>query len=229
MKSWKVLVFAATAPLAVGCAPAEMSAPRSPAHEVPDVGSRLAPPPTGRQWVVLDTPEDSAQVATVSQVTGTTPRGYAVTGEAAHNLCTTPCVVDLRPGAHTLLFTTADPSRTDHLDIVVENAPLVVRHVIERTEGRSNTGTVLAALGGAAIFGGGLLALIGSEAENAHGSTTGPGLKNAGLGVLVTGGVFLVGGLVLSYFVRGRHTPAATSQWNLVSAGPGPMGAPGAP
>jgi hypothetical protein len=202
------------------CGPREMPPPAAPAHEVPDVAAKLGPTPAGRQWVVLDTPDDSAQVSSVSQVTGTTPRGYEIAGEATHNLCTTPCVVDLRPGPHTLLFTTDDASRTDHLDIVVEDAPLVVRHVLERTEGRSAGGSILAGMGGSAAFAGGMLALLGQVTENARGSTSGPGLKNAGLGLLAIGGVALVGGLVLQFFQRGKHTPAATTQWNLVPVRP---------
>ena len=82
---------------AVGCfSPVQLPAPADPTREVPSVGENLGPAAPGRQWVVLDTPNDTAQVSAVLGTVHTSDGdGNAITGEATRDLCVTPCVTDL--------------------------------------------------------------------------------------------------------------------------------------
>jgi hypothetical protein len=158
-------MLAATGFASAGCwSPVELPAPATPPQEVPGVGANLGPPAPGRQWLVLDTPGDTAHVATVTgTVTGVTSGGHAVTGAGLRDLCVTPCVADLRLGMHTLVFASdTNPGGHNRVDVQVQTDPLVVRHVIEEPAVRPVGARLLAIVGAGLLVSGAVTTAIGA-------------------------------------------------------------------
>jgi hypothetical protein len=219
---------------ALACfSPAELPPPAAPAQEVPAAAANLGPAAPGRQWVVLDTPGDTAKVSTVvGSVNGTTAKGYEVTGEATRDLCITPCVADLRVGMHTLVFaSTTDPTRSDRVDVQAQTNPLVVRDVMPQG-GPTPTytaGVLTGGIGFALAVAGAVMAPVGAHMKSVesadHLGTPSSGLEDAGFAMLGVGGAMMVLGVVLGYVGRGEHRAGATTVFTIPSAA-APAGAP---
>jgi hypothetical protein len=206
----------------------ELPAPATPPQEVPGVGANLGPPAPGRQWLVLDTPGDTAHVATVTgTVTGVTSGGHAVTGEGLRDLCVTPCVADLRLGTHTLVFASdTNPGRHDRVDVQLQTEPLVVRHVIEEPAVGPMGARLMVLVGGSLLIAGAVMTPVGAAEKPIE--PGGPGALGAqppktieylGIGMLGVGAATVGLGIVLSYIGRGHHTPGATTQWTIPRSG----------
>jgi hypothetical protein len=201
--------------------PDELPPPPPPPKELPPVAANLPPVPPGRQLVILDTPGDTATVARYAGTAmGTDSEGNIVTTDVTRPLCTTPCTYDLRPGVHTLQFTsTADSGRSDSLNIQLGNEPLVVRHIPEENTGQWGIGPEL----GLGITGLTLIPVgVSFAAVGLSDKTSGTGDKlgdeiweGAGITLLVVGVASLVVGLAMGYAGRGEHRPAATTEWTL--------------
>jgi hypothetical protein len=191
-----------------------MPAPEAPVRDVPTVGARLGPAVPGRQWVVLDTPGDNAQVRDhLGDMTSTDSDGNEIHGDATRTLCVTPCVTDLHMGTHTLLFASQnDPDRHDRIDVRLGDDPLVVRHLVEQKAPSQGGAALMDLLGGIALVTGGPLAGVGASSHERE-------LEQAGLATLGAGAALIIGGIVVSYFKRGTHAPGATTQWTIPASG----------
>jgi len=202
-------------------APVELPPPEPPTHDLPPIGAQLPAVPPGRQLLILDTPGDHAQVTRVSgTATGYDTDGDTVITSVARDLCTTPCTYDLRPGTHTLAFTsTEQPERSDTLKVQLGGDPLVVRHVPEENTGQwGPLAEGLLEIGGVSILPvGTAFTAIGLASDGSVGSPP-PVFKDVGLAILAVSGACIVGGLVAGYAGRGEHRPAATTEWTLASS-----------
>ncbi len=200
-----------------------MAPPPMPARAEPviaDAPREPPAPPNGR--LVLDTEGGSATVSRVTETSyaiGPPPPSISraerpwtrspwapVLQRHEELLCVTPCTVDLRQGAHQLVFRGSEPdgSRASTADVVVTSKTTVVRHAVGR-EPRVNSGfaggILLAFLGGAFTVMGGVAAAAGSAfpARDADGSPSGArtiqtiGFTLLGLGVAMgtTGGILI--------------------------------------
>jgi hypothetical protein len=225
ISSGKAILVAALGLSAAGCfAPVELPAPADPSRELPYVAASLAPATPGRQWLVLDTPGENAQVTKITgRVSTTDSHGNPIEGDATRDLCVTPCVTDLHLGAHTLLFnSTTDATHTDRLDVQLGESPLVLRHVVEQTVPFPSGAVGLDVWGSIFLGTGVIMTPIGVQ----HGTS---GLEIAGgLGIGV-GALMVAGGIVYAYVKRGTHIPGATTTWTIPRSGAttSAAGAPG--
>ncbi len=138
-------------------------------------------------------------------------------------LCVAPCIVDLRAGAHELVFSRPDEPGHETTTTVVlpSSATTVVRHKIGRTphfNGSYLGGAILALMGaGLTVIGGTMTGIGGAlPTRNAEGQPTGAdtvltlGLVTLGLG-LATG----IPGLLMMTNNRPSEQPGATTTWSL--------------
>jgi hypothetical protein len=194
------------------------------------------PPPEGTGRVLVDTVGEVAKVSRVVD-TLTTADPYGA-GNGAYRLrwgmapmelqrtellCMTPCSVDLRQGAHTLLFESlSDPTRRSSADINV-TAPLsAVRHSLGRNKPLSPAtlaGIMLIAGGSALTLAGATVAAVGATASNTPGPDS-PGFNRPeaigiGLGTLGVGLVLGVIGAVVTAQHRPIEQPGSTIEWDL--------------
>jgi hypothetical protein len=211
--------------------------PASPTHDMPTVSTDFAPLPAGRQWVVLDTPGETANVRTSDGLSAhpveradKTDSGFVYDFPG---LCSTPCVADLRSATQTLnLRSATNPTRVGILRLQLGDDPLhdagraaapddppviklppggdplVVRYVLpEIRRGRGNT--AFYAMSGAGAF----ATLLG--AIMAGGSIGDPPVQGAGFGVIGLGVALLAIGIPLTYVTRGTYTPGAVTWWTV--------------
>lgn len=224
-----------------GCA-VHSVAPPSPQPIAPTIDLPSTTPPDGSGRVIVDVDGDPAKVSRVVEST-TYPadaehpewkmhNGHVVLGTGTapiarreELLCVTPCVLDLRQGAHTFVFTsTADPTRTSTADVVVTPRPIVVRHALGREKPATpayGAGEMASILGGSLVLIGGLTLAGGLVAtrpeDDPTGKTTGDPkvLVAIGLVTLVVGLATGSAGLLTMSKNRSEHQPGATTQWAL--------------
>jgi hypothetical protein len=199
----------------LGCV-RELPAPEAPPREVPAVRTDMAPAAVGRQWVVFDTPNDRARVSLVTGTVSTvTAEGDVVNADATKELCTTPCVTDLRVGDRSLLFESLqDSDKHGHLPLTLQGGdPVVVRHVIASTKWNAgNTAGVIMMCTAVVAMGVGIPVLISSSGSGQHQSDA---RFDVGMTTTLRGGVGLFfPGLFLIIMSR-DHTPGATTVWSL--------------
>ena len=251
-----VLLALALAP--AGCWKAErLPPPATPANEMPPVSASLAPLPAGRQWVVLDTPGEKANVKTSDGMTShTVTTGDKTDVGFVHEfpfLCATPCAADLRSATQTLRLTsTTNPKHVGTLRLQLGDGdgkvagpddppliklppsgdPLVVRYVLPQIN-RGRGHTAFYALSGAGVFAlllGAIVAPVG--AAGAASPSPNPGdrvVEGVGIGVGALGVVLLAVGISLTYVTRGTYTPGALTTWTLPRDGTPPPPAPPPP
>ncbi|HEX4405729.1 MAG TPA: hypothetical protein VH560_12915 [Polyangia bacterium] len=208
------------------CAPEVLPPAAVPSREVPRVAMPESPPAPDHGRVILDAPSRPASVARLTGTgTGTTPRGYALTVDTHKDICrATPCVVDLKKGPQTLLFTpVGDPDHVDQVQVDVGDAPLVVRHENAATDvPRAHDTAVIFAIGGAGLIGVGAVATAAgaamASAADDKGLSGSRNVEDTGIGTLIGGGVFVVGGLIAQALMRGTMRDGATTQFTLPGA-----------
>lgn len=217
--------------------------PAEPEPIVPRVDTPDAPPPEGAGRIAVDVAGERAKVARVVETVkpsqpyvfrgSASPymafSGSSVIGEQRRTelLCVTPCILDLRRGAHTLVFTSLrDESRTSSADVVVSAEPSAVRHALGRSRGFSGqyVGGLALALGGGGLTTMGLFATtIGlvakpTQQEDASGRITQDDPKAfLGLGLVLLGIGLAMGttGVILASSDRPVQQPGSTTQWSL--------------
>ncbi|GAC1584724.1 MAG: hypothetical protein NVS3B20_14540 [Polyangiales bacterium] len=223
-----------------GCM-ATLPAPPKPEAVVPTLGvTPDAPPPEGSGRLLVDVASEPAKVSRVVD-TVDNPDPYSnsslrrgMPSESGMGfgyrklelLCISPCVIDIRPGAHTLVFTSlVDPTHTSSADVVVSAQPSVVRHALGRDKGYSNTylgGAGLALVGGGVTLMGALATTVGLVAKSPRDDPSGrPNGDGNPQGLLVVGLVMMGIGLALGttgYFVAASDRPiqqqGSTIQWS---------------
>jgi len=167
-------------------------------------------PPNGAGRIVLDTPGMKARVTEITGVSSGVVamggyRAYA-TAISSRSTCTTPCVVDLERGTHTLVFQSPDDEeRRSTVEVEVKSKPNVFRLEVGREvyhRGLRAGGTAVLISGlSAASLGGIFLATSSMTSSSAYdsGSSTSSSLAT---GLLVGG---LVGAAVGTFMlVAGR-------------------------
>jgi hypothetical protein len=139
-------------------------------------------------------------------------------------LCITPCSIDLRLGAHTLLFASlADPTRSGSADINVTTPLSAVRHSLGRSKPlsvASLTGILLAVGGGALTLVGATLTTVGATAPDTSARAGGtnldrPAVVGAGLVTLGVGLALGVLGVVIATQNRPTEQAGSTIQWDV--------------
>lgn len=222
-----------------GCA-VHSAAPPKPEPILPKLDAPALPPPDGSGRVFVDVAGDEAKVSRVVDTTTvvTDPdhpewhvhHGHAVAGPSptarrSELLCISPCILDLRQGAHTLVFSsTRDETRTSSGDVVVSSRPIGVRHALGKEKAASSGylgGAMLTLLGGGLTLIGGAATTVGLVAKRPEDDPTGKtkgdpsvflgiGLVSLGIG-LVTGTT----GILLMSSNRPEHQSGSTVQWTL--------------
>jgi hypothetical protein len=153
------------AALLAGCPPPDFSrrSPMAPfpARTMPDVA--LPEPTPGTTAVVLDATDGAADVTLV--------RAHPTTASPApvpdgHELCVTPCTLNMPPGRYELRFSRADETITDKVvDLKVYEEPILYRRTLDAGTEENGplvvTGYVAYAVGGWAFW----LSLIGTVAD----------------------------------------------------------------
>lgn len=189
-----------------------------------DVPTDAPNPGDGR--VVLDTPNVKASVVEVAAIGAgvVSYGGYTAqaTSIATRPVCNvTPCVVDLRRGAHTLVFqSTTDEDRKSVLALDVKSKPMVVRHEVgsqTHHRGLRVGGTSLLTLGLTSALVGGLFAGLGAAASSRGVSSS---LGEIGTPLLVGGVLGTAVGAGMLYFGRPEVQKGATTEFPLESVSP---------
>lgn len=213
---------------------AHYSAPPKPDPIVPQVDAVIRPtPPEGSGRLVVDVVGERAKVARVVDTVELTypyfyrgPSRYGSPGEQriTELLCITPCVLDLRQGAHTLVFTSLeDDTRTSSADVVSSSEPSAVRHALGRSKPISTQyagGLLLTVLGGGLTTIGALATTIGVVASSPGNEPTSGDPKvflGVGLVTLAIGLALGTTGIVMASGDRPVEQPGSTTQWALPS------------
>lgn len=222
-----------------GCA-VHSTAPPKPQPTLPNIAEPASPPPDGSGRVVVDVAGDEAKVSRVVDTTtvvtdpdhpewhvhhGHGVGGPSPTSRRSELLCISPCILDLRQGAHTLVFTsTRDETRTSSGDIVVSSRPIAVRHALGREKPASSGyvgGAMLTLLGGGLTLIGGVATTVGVVAkrpeDDPSGKTKGDPSVFLGIGLVSLGIGLVTGttGILLMSNNQPEHHPGATTQWTL--------------
>jgi hypothetical protein len=133
-----ILVCFFLASATTGCV-SRLPPPPTPASVEPAIADPpTTPPAEGHGRVVLDTVGESASVSRVTATQVQPIRGLEGNIPADHFaakthelLCITPCVVDIRQGAHTFVFTSkVNPGRSSEAEIPVTSRVMYVRHAM---------------------------------------------------------------------------------------------------
>jgi len=227
-----MLLFSTT----TGCLARHLPPP-TPAQVEPEIADppTTAPAP-GHGRVVLDVPGESANVSRVTETFVTSgvaapvvkPRfgPYMATPAVRSQelICVTPCMVDLRQGAHTFVFSAKDnPDRESLANVMVTPRTTFVSHAIGK-EPRYTMGYVggwsMIILGSGMTFMGGLTTAVGAAANNREPEVMADGKTKDSSGFLVIGLVMLgVGlalgttGVIVASNNRPEQQPGATAQW----------------
>ena len=217
------LVIAMLVPHLAACGDIRLPRPAAPEKAMPaeaEVPNEAAAEGTGR--VLL---EANGEKARVVEVTGTSveSQGYRLNVMTERPVCTTtPCVVDLPRGAHTLVFVSpTDPNRGSPVDLDAGSHPKVVRHAMgERVPhtGLKVGGTVALALGAAGVGIGGLLLLTSAttpDSEFSTGESVGASMAGPGAAMVAIGGVVLAVGIALRVLGRTEVREGTTTEWKL--------------
>ena len=177
---------------------------------------------------MLDVEGESANVSRVTEVTKRGPPSFGRwtirpglgVERREELLCITPCAVDLRHGAHQLVFASRhDAERSSTAEVVVGEKTTVIRHAIGREHriSPSYTAGIFLAVGGAGLsLVGGAIAATGLDpSPRADGSPVdGTPFLVTGLVVLGVGLVMGATGAILMTSHRPVEQPGATTQWH---------------
>jgi len=138
----RAVIFTAGAWVALGCGYREVAPPAAPAQAVPAIEEPpTAAPAEGSSRITFDVEGERASV--YRQVEMAQPAERQVTrsrnAPAAYDryelLCVTPCVADLRQGAHVVRFESmTDRERTSEAMVLAPKQPTIVRHALGRKE-----------------------------------------------------------------------------------------------
>jgi hypothetical protein len=213
----------------------------APMNEMPRVRADLPTLPTGRQWVVLDTPGEMADVSTFGKAAPPVGRTDKTASSDTNDfLCSTPCALVLPSAAQDLRFkSVVNATRFGALRLRLDDAlradakpedvpivklpqngdPLVVRYVLPELH-RSRSHTVFYGLSVAGVF----ATLAGGFM--AGGSIGNPQVQGPGFGVLGLGVALAAVSLPLAYVTRGTYTPGALTSWTVTREGATPPPAP---
>lgn len=200
------------------CGVEHLPPPAAPSRELPkDLEVPTEAPAPGHGRVILDTAGQRAKAVEITGAATAMSGGYAATIVGVRPLCTTPCVVDLAYGSHSVMFRAeGDPEHQSEAEVAVGTRPKVVRHAL----GERKTGGAAASVGAALLLTGLSVALTGAILWGVGGaSKTGSSLE--GTGQVLTG--LGAAGFVLSipFLIAGRPTerPGATTEWSLPAHG----------
>ncbi|HVH44507.1 MAG TPA: hypothetical protein VM925_19270 [Labilithrix sp.] len=186
--------------------------------------------------LLLDSEREPAKVSRVTESMGpdsnevllVRPRylgtmAYPIHGPKTELLCITPCAIDLRTGALTLVFTsTRDPERTSKVDVAVATGSTVLRHELgkEKPYSAAYVGGLLSTFGGAGltVLGAATLGLGLADAGkiDKDGNVSDPSIFVAAGAVIGTAGLTaLITGIVLMATNRPEKRPGATTTFRL--------------
>ena len=212
----------------LGACTLHYDAPRSPDPVLPaNLEMPPNPPAPGSGRAIIDVEGESAKVERVIDSSAALPAssedlgaGHANPGAKARTelLCMTPCVVDMRRGAHVLwLRSPTDQTRSSValINIPTSDKPIAVRHALGRSQGPSNAytgGVFLTFIGGAFTFLGSV-GLAGGGLVRSLGDGSGGGLMAFGLAFIGVGLAMGLPGLWLLMTNRAVHQPGATTMW----------------
>jgi hypothetical protein len=217
--------------------------PPRPDPIVPQVDADIRPtPPGGSGRLLLDVVGEKAKVArvvtTVEPSYPVLPRGswrYGKVGEqrVTELLCITPCALDLRQGAHTLVFTSlTDDTRTSSADVISSSEPSAVRHALGQSKPISSQyagGLLLTILGGGFTTMGALattVGAIGTSQGNQPANGDPKAFLAVGLAMLGIGLAFGTTGILMASGDRPVDQPGSTTQWALPRSVPASGAAP---
>jgi hypothetical protein len=227
-----ILVCLFLASATTGCI-GQLPPPPTPAKIAPAIADPpTAPPGEGHGRVVLDAVGEEANVSRVTETivppyvgapTLNTDR-RAPPSRSQELLCVTPCIVDIRQGAHTFVFTAKDdPTRTSDAEVVVTSKVTNVRHAIGR-EYRLNPqyagGWMMAFAGSGLTTMGLLVSAVGLVAEEPRPGPDGRTEGASPSSILATGLVLLglglavgIPGIVMAHNNRPQAQPGSTVTW----------------
>lgn len=204
--------------LLTGCGPQRLPPPAAPAKVLPaDLDVPDAPPPEGTSRVVIDT-DQQAKVVEITGATTAMAGGYRATIVGTRSLCTTPCVIDLSYGTHSILLrSVTDETRQSEAELVVSTKPKVFRHTL----GEHKAGGALRTVGGSLVGLGVLTALTGAvlwgvaAASNSASNSSAPRSSLEGTGQMITGiGIGAMAlGIPFMLIDRPTERPGATTEW----------------
>jgi hypothetical protein len=232
--------FMTMAGVLAGCGVRHLPPPSPPPQTIPaiDEGPEQ-PPPEGTGRLLLENEHEPAKVSRVTETLSGVPmpnpsgetnavqvvEGYWTQQQKTELLCITPCAIDLRIGAHTLVFNSMnDPERASTADVRVSRGTTVVRHELghEKPYSGAYVGGAMAVLGGSGLtLMGGLATTIGLVAKptvDDEGNRSDPRAFVAFGAVLGTVGIAaLVTGILLMTSNRPEKRPGATTTFRVAN------------
>lgn len=214
-----------------GCA-ATLAPPPLPSRTMPAVELPASEPSGGAGRLIVDAAGEQAKVSRVTEilevhvVAGRIPltpkRGTIGFVRKTELLCISPCILDLRQGAHTLVFEAQDdPARTSTADVVVTARPSVVRHALgeEKPATLGYVGGFFSVfMGGGFVLGGAMMTGISAFAaesdrfDSRRNASRGTFLA-VGLVALGVGAVLTTMGVIVMQNNRPEHQDGSTVQW----------------
>jgi hypothetical protein len=232
--------FLTMAAVLAGCGVRHLPPPSPPPPKTPDIDEGPEQPPAeGSGRLLIDNEHEPAKVSRVTETLSGGPTanssgetnmpvvvdGFWTQQQKSELLCITPCAIDLKIGAHTLVFNSMDdPERASTADVRVSRGTTVVRHALghEKPYSGAYVGGLMATLGGSGLTLMGSLALAiglsGKPTVDEDGQTSDPRSFVAFGAVLGTVGVAaLVTGILLMTSNRPEKRPGATTTFRVAN------------
>jgi hypothetical protein len=175
--------------LCSACGITVLAPPAAPRRVIPQLAEAPLPPPDGTTPVSIDSADAPARVY-----------------ETYHDICVTPCVVNLEPGVHDLRFQPVNEMsmRGGTTAVTVGRRPIAFRYEMERTAMHP------------ALLGGGLTLLtLGLTAgTSAIPLTIIPSTRTAGAVTAIAAGVAIALSIVMILESNETYQPGAATQWS---------------
>ncbi len=223
------LPFVVLSMSATACGMRELPPVAAPAQEVPVVEDMPTSAPLPDQSrVIIDANGEHTRVLEVMSET----HGFGLVNGRRSSMASittrpvcgdTPCVADLTKGDHEIIFGTGQEST----NVRVGDSTRVVRYAMGNTYISPvwKVGVVSASLGVVALAFSWMPYVFAGASRNQDTKDT---FHNVGEGMLISGGIALVAGIIMTIVARPEHTPGSTTQWNLTAPAALPAG-PGQP
>lgn len=210
------LTFVVLSMSATACGMRQLPPVAAPAQEVPVVEDMPTSPPLPDQSrVIIDANGEHTRVLEVMSETHgfglVNGRRASMASVTTRPVCgDTPCVADLAKGDHEIIFGTSREST----NVRVGDSTRVVRYAMGNTYISPvwKVGVVSASLGVVALAFSWMPYLFAGASRSQDTKDT---LHNVGEGMLISGGIALVAGIIMTIVARPEHTPGSTTQWNL--------------
>lgn len=202
-----------------GCGAVSVDPPKAPAAEIPKVEHPESPPEPGMTRIILDANGDDAKVTEVLETAEARSGMSYAFAERKKPVCITPCVVDMKPGVHTLSFESRVDDRASYVDVQVGSRSKAVRHAMGHPLRKSGGEVWAHALTWLGLTVVGTAALAWADAK-AEGGEVAREVRGPARAAAFAGLGLMAGGITLMIVSPPTYQPGSTTEIPIPDRGP---------